>query len=223
MVTPDAGLFVVLGFVVAILTAVHFLFRDKPGQAKLREARRAAKDAAALSDANVASVAAQRAEIAHAAERARLTRELEFARTGDLVPLDQLEVVLQKGEIAYASSNAQLFEVRVTGYKGKTSGFSFHVAKGVTFRTGAIRGHAERDLVPVAKGKLVVTNQRVIFNGDAKSVTLRHKSIVGVQALSDGLQISDSRHTVYFLTGDSHMDEMFKIASQRLIRDGAAR
>ncbi len=171
-----------------------------------------------------AAIAARAAAVAvRRADAERLSRELECARTGTITPIEDHGTVLHKGEVAYALiTGASLMEVQVVGFSGKTSGYSVRVAKGVTLRRSGSHGHADRALVAAAKGRLVVTNQRVIFAGDKKSVSMTHKSITAFDSLSDGVRLSDSRKTVNFLSGQGHGQDLFKIAAQRLIQEGAA-
>ena len=181
-----------------------------------RQATIKAKADAAIAE-RAAAVAARRAE----AER--LTRELECARSGTITPIENHGVVLHKGEVAYALiTGASLMEVQVVGFSAKTSGYSVRVAKGLTLRQSGSRGRADRAVVASAKGRLVVTSQRVIFASDKKSVSMPHKSITAFAPLSDGVRLSDSRKTVNFLIGEGHGQDLFKIAAQRLIQEGAA-
>jgi hypothetical protein len=78
-------------------------------------------------------------------------------------------------------------------------------------------------MVVVAKGILVVTNQRVVFAGDKKSVSMTHKSIIAFEALIDGVRISDANKTLNLSVGQGHGQDLFKIAAQRLIQEGAAK
>ena len=57
-------------------------------------------------------------------------------------------------------------------YRGGSSGFSFPVTKGVRFRVGATRGtlvQGESYLAEAEQGEVVLTTQRIIFNGEKNS------------------------------------------------------
>jgi len=180
------------------------------------------RQAANKAKADAANAARAAATAARQAELNRQSRELEVARNGQLLPIENHGVVLHKGELALALiSGAGLLEDKVVGFSGKTSGYSVRVAKGLTVRHSGSRGHANHALVTTAKGRLVVTNQRVIFAGDTKSVSMTHKVITAFEPLIDRVRISDARKTVSFLIGTGHAQEMFKIAAARLIQEGA--
>lgn len=99
----------------------------------------------------------------------------------ETIPFEQLPhnnggsgVRLESGELDYFCHSAQLLEERVVRSRvvGKSAGVGFRVMKGVSFRVGQNRGHiqSERDVVPVSSGEFVITNRRLIFSGDKKSV-----------------------------------------------------
>ncbi|MFW5828187.1 MAG: hypothetical protein ACOCU4_08845, partial [Alkalispirochaeta sp.] len=102
---------------------------------------------------------------------------LETLQSGDFSQLPKPPdppVMLKKGEEALISMphGVDLYEERVRHeYQGGTAGFSFRVAKGVSFRVGGFKGQR----VPVTEqkhidsGALVITNKRVVFNGPSKS------------------------------------------------------
>jgi hypothetical protein len=62
---------------------------------------------------------------------------------------------------------------------------------------------ADRKIVPVSTGSLVVTNKRVIFNGDTKSFALRLDKILNVHPFGDGLQVSDDKGHARLIKYDS--------------------
>ena len=152
-------------------------------------------------------------------ERALREQELENARTGDLVPIDSGTVVLQKGETAFSSIPASLLEFRTVRYRGRSTGVSVRVAKGVWLRQSGSRGTAEKGLVAVARGTLVVTNRRLIFAGDNKSAAVPLSQISSFEAMKDGLRIGDSRKTYNFLTSASHYHTVFVTIADRLLQD----
>jgi hypothetical protein len=75
--------------------------------------------------------------------------------------------------------------------------------KGVSYRVGQSRGQliTDKEVVPVSKGDLIVTNKRVIFRGDTKSFNYRYDKILDVSMFSDGVRITDgggTRRTLKF-------------------------
>ena len=124
--------------------------------------------------------------------RLRLISEIS---QGNLPTLDLQGVVLRKQEQIHWIEAASLIEERVIRktYVGGTQSVGFRVMKGVTFRVGGTRGHmiAERDMIPISFGDLIVTNQRVIFRGDKKSFQLLMSKLLEFEAYGDGLRLTD--------------------------------
>jgi hypothetical protein len=108
-------------------------------------------------------------------------------------------LVLRKGETAYWSEPGAILEERVVRreYVGGSSGASFRVAKGVWVRSGSYRGHveSEKGIVPISNGALILTNHRVIFHGDNKSIDAKWDHVVDVDYLWDGVRLSISGHS----------------------------
>ncbi len=106
-------------------------------------------------------------------------------------------LVLKKNEICYCLAEAALMEEKVERkrIKGRSVGASFRVGKRLSLRTNSFDGEIvpESALVPVAVGRFFITNQRVIFLGDKKSLNIRLGSLLGIQLFLDGLRLTDSR------------------------------
>lgn len=83
-------------------------------------------------------------------------------------------IQLQRGELDYFSHSAKLLEERVvrSQYGGGSQGISFRLMRGVSYRVGQSRGsiQSERAMVPISHGDFIITNQRLIFVGDRKSI-----------------------------------------------------
>ena len=65
--------------------------------------------------------------------------------------------------------------------------------KGVSYLgVGANRGRSVsvRGIVPVSSGWFCITNQRLVFSGNAKSFTVDCKKVLSTQIHSDGITIS---------------------------------
>lgn len=129
-------------------------------------------------------------------ELARL-RLLTEIQNGNPPTISVFNVILQKSETAYWSEPASLIEERVVKrrYEGGSQGFSFRIAKGVSYRVGAHRGHLVTDTaaLPVSSGELIITNKRVIFRGDAKSFNLRLDKLLELNFYSDGARLTDDK------------------------------
>jgi hypothetical protein len=126
-------------------------------------------------------------------QRLRLLGEIQ---EGNLPFTSVPGLILQKGEQPHWSERAQLIEPRVVRrrYEGGSSGVSFRIMKGVTYRVGAHRGHLIADTanLPISAGDFVITNKRVLFKGDRKSFNYRHDKLLGIELFSDGLSLADS-------------------------------
>lgn len=170
---------------------------------------------AAIRDAHERSVQRK------AEEQRQRQAELEKARTGTLNPIDPGTVVLQKDEAAFASIPATMLELRTVEYRGRSTGVSVRVAKGVWLRQSGSRGTPEKGLVPVAHGTLVVTNRRLIFAGDQKSVAVSFDKMSSFEPMKDGLRFGDSRKSFNFLMGQSQRQQVFMIIAGRLLHERA--
>jgi hypothetical protein len=159
--------------------------------------------------------------------RGRKLRKAEEARALQRVlsqPLTEIHptgVMLKSGERAYGAIAATLKEVKTVGYSGRTSGISVRVAKGVTLRSGGIRGSAVKGMVSVASGELVITNQRVIFAGDMKSFEIPLDKLLNTTNFEHGFGFSDGKHTFLLKTDDGKDQILFGSALDRVLRGEA--
>ena len=77
----------------------------------------------------------------------------------------------------------------VRTWRGLYGGPSFRIAKGVSFRFGETRGTSESHdkLRALDRGTLVLTNQRLIFVGLARTTAAPLEKIIDVESYSDGV------------------------------------
>jgi hypothetical protein len=129
-------------------------------------------------------------------ELARL-RLLTEIQNGNPPTVSVPNIILQKSEIVYISEAGDILEERVVRrrYEEGSQGVSFRIAKGVTYRVGAQRGHIVTDkaAIPISSGELVITNKRVIFRGDTKSFSLRLDKLLELNFYSDGARLTDDK------------------------------
>lgn len=111
---------------------------------------------------------------------------------GRLPTVPNPHIILKKGEVAHAETNAQLLkEVTVREWRGGYSGFSFRIAKGVRYHTGGARG---RSVVVGTKlqaqdaGILSVTSRRAVFAGQRRTVEMPYAKLVDLNVFEDGIQ-----------------------------------
>jgi hypothetical protein len=71
------------------------------------------------------------------------------------------------------------------------SGVSFRIAKGVSYRTGAIRGKSVvvgTELQVADSGVLAVTSQRIAYMGN-KTIELSYAKLMNLDVFSDGIRV----------------------------------
>ncbi|MBW4008562.1 hypothetical protein HG532_00765 [Moraxella osloensis] len=121
-------------------------------------------------------------------------RTVNLISSGNL-PLVSTNLLLKKDETAYFYEIADLLEERVIGrqYVGGSSGVSFRVAKGVSFRVGASRGRSvsERGTVITDNGSLTITNKRIVFVGANKTITIKLENLAHYSMHGEILSFSD--------------------------------
>lgn len=125
--------------------------------------------------------------------RFRLLRRIS---EGELPEVEASGLGLQRRETPHWVEPASLLEERVIRreYVGRSAGMSVRIAKGLTYRVGAQRGRMVNttDIVAVSTGNLVITNQRVVFQGDAKGFSIRLDRMLDAELYADGLRVMDA-------------------------------
>lgn len=133
-------------------------------------------------------------EIKVAITRMRTLHQLQL---GSLPNIKPTGLILQKYEIAHWEEPANLLEDKVVkrGYVGGSQGVSFRIVKGISYRVGRSKGQlvSETAIVPIASGKIVITDRRIVFSGDKKSLNIKLEDILNVEVYSDGLNITDGK------------------------------
>jgi hypothetical protein len=118
------------------------------------------------------------------------------ANDGRLSTLEDPNVLTKKNEVVHLEMLAGLMkEVTLREFRGGSSGFSFRIAKGVRYRTGAFRGHSVvvgTQLQVADTGPLAVTSTRVVFLGSRKTIEVPYPKLLGVEVFSDGIRFSAS-------------------------------
>lgn len=109
---------------------------------------------------------------------------LKEINEGHLPTVDNPGIILEANEIIHWHESGNLIEERVIGrkYVGGSRGTSFRIAKGVSYKIGGSRGYSvsERGDVPVSSGNLIITNMRIVFNGDKKSFNFKFGKILSI-------------------------------------------
>lgn len=133
-----------------------------------------------------------------AAAKEREARDIQEAAERIAAPLQPVSptlALLKPREVAYATLNGQLKELKTTGWQSGTRGGSVRVAKGVYLRSSGTRGHAIKQMVVVSTGELVVTDKRLLFAGDKKSFTFNLSDLVTINPGFYELVVSNGRAT----------------------------
>lgn len=112
-----------------------------------------------------------------------------------IVPQKSMNVpiLLGRGEtILWTYNNVSLYQEKITKeWVGRTSGFNIRIMKGVSYRTGKMKGrpveHSTMELN--GRGTLYVTNKNLIFNSPQKGVKIPFNKIIGISPYSDGIEV----------------------------------
>jgi len=152
------------------------------------------------------------------AESAQADAEMQAIISSPLEEIRPTKALIKSDEKAFAAIPAKLQEMQTVGYRAGTSGVSVRVVKGLTLRSGAIKGGAVKGAVIVSSGELVITDRRVIFAGDAKSFAINNDKLISTTNYTDGFGFSDSDKT-YTLITESEKDRVkFAIALHKVLR-----
>jgi hypothetical protein len=132
---------------------------------------------------------------AKAQRKAYIASIISDLKNNQLSSLDRPNFLLQPGEKICWIEPATLEEIKVVGrrYEGRSSGVSFRVARGVRFNVGHQRGHSvsETAAVTTSSGELVITNKRLAFLGDRKSLAVKLEKLLEIQPALNGIKFSE--------------------------------
>lgn len=162
-------------------------------------------------------------------EHARLQRceLLAVIREQGPPPVRAAHLVTRSGEQVYWVERARLFEEKFVSrrYEGGSQGVSIRVMKGVSFRLGSHRGRLVSDTatLPVSDGEFIVTSQRLVFRGSAKSFETKFKNLLDVCNHVDGIVFSEAnrqkQRRVQYLSPNG--DAVAEVLSYALARHAA--
>jgi len=115
---------------------------------------------------------------------------IENLKTNNRLQPVQTGMLLKDGETAYWEEDAKLLETRaVRQYQSGYTGF--RLAKGVY--VGGSKGYStsSQEWQVVARGKLCITNQRIIFDGDSHDRNIPLKKVIAINANNyDSIEVS---------------------------------
>jgi hypothetical protein len=108
-------------------------------------------------------------------------------------PVVQSPLILKRGERAAMVVPASFARRQIKRqWVGGSQGFSFPIGHtGIRYRVGSFHGHPieQQSLTNLDTGKLVVTNQRIAFIGQAKSTSIPFSKLLHVECYSDAVAI----------------------------------
>jgi len=126
-------------------------------------------------------------------KRAALMMEVDEGR---LPVVEDIHLALRRKEVPHLQLQAELMkDVVDREYRGRNSGVSFRIAKGVRYHTGSSRGHlvtVGSHLEVADRGQLTVTSQRTVFTGFRRTIEIPHSRVVQVVAFVNGVQLHAS-------------------------------
>ncbi len=114
-------------------------------------------------------------------------------------------ILLKKDEeLRCVLPNISLKEPRsVRVSSGGYGGPSFRVAKGVYFRVGAFGSKSEsrEEIRVIDKGMFTLTNKRIVFTGQKRTLSVNLDKIISIDSYSDGIALRRERKqkTQYFI------------------------
>jgi len=118
---------------------------------------------------------------------------IEEIKSKKAIPIIKSSIFLKEGEFAFLEENTDLRETRaVRIFSGGSRGVGFKVAKGTSIRIGGFSGISEsnQEWRTLDTGKLVITNQRLIFNGSKENRSFPIKKILSIETFTNSIKIS---------------------------------
>ncbi len=102
---------------------------------------------------------------------------------------EESTIILKKKEKLYVTLlNISLLEpraVRTGGYGGS----SVRLAKGLYFRVGGFKAESHEELRNIDQGTLTLTNKRIVFSGNKKTINVNLKKVISINPYNDGISI----------------------------------
>lgn len=102
---------------------------------------------------------------------------------------EESTIILKKKEKLYVTLlNISLLEsraVRTGGYGGP----SVRLAKGLYFRVGGFKAESHEELRNIDQGTLTLTDKRIVFSGNKKTINVNLKKVISINPYDDGISI----------------------------------
>ena len=160
-------------------------------------------------------------DISHTIEALIHLKRLTALKTGKL-PILETDLLLKKREVCHYEIPAELIEEKTkTEYIGGTSGVSVRISKRVYYRVGGFKG---KRVIKTSKevtdrGSLYITNKRILFTGEKKTVTYPVNKVVKINKFADAIQFQKESEAKlkYFVVGDQNSIDEIGIIVRRII------
>jgi hypothetical protein len=105
----------------------------------------------------------------------------------------EVNLLLKVGEVAFCERAGTLLkEVTDREFRGGSRGVSVPLGHGIRYRTGAVRGHmvtVGTHWQPVDAGLLTVTDRRVVYTGDRKTLEFLFTKLAALHTYSDAIDL----------------------------------
>jgi len=114
-------------------------------------------------------------------------------------------LLLKKDErLIFDCPEIQLCEDKIVKSGGSYMGFSVRMMKGVSMRFGGFQGGVEKQVSPIDEGNFILSNKRIVFVGEKKSVEFPLTHINTIDVIENGFSLSRKRKTKteYFIGFD---------------------
>lgn len=126
------------------------------------------------------------------------------------LPIKSVDISLQSNEVCHYITDVKWMENKTITTSVNYSGISasFKIAKGIRYRVGNIKPQRVTvdKLVEIDKGRLYVTNNRIIFMGNRKNFNIKYQSILSIVPYTDGVEIEkDSGKSPVLICVNSEM------------------
>lgn len=146
------------------------------------------------------------------AQLALRQQTIERIINGDLpiVQPTHVGIVLKRGEVCHFVTHADYYEERVTGKVTVKQGSNARVrlGRGVTYRVGVTTGRtiSVSDMVQIDSGRLIMTNQRCVFDGQRKSFSIPFAKLISFDPYANGIELNpENKKTQQFRFQDGEM------------------
>lgn len=105
------------------------------------------------------------------------------------LPTINTNILLKKDEVAYLQDSVRLFELRAAR-KSTRGGGAVRVAKGVYIGGTSGTSRSFDELREIDSGRLILTNQRIVFDGNTNTRDIKLDKIISVTGYIDGIEIA---------------------------------